>query len=64
MASQCLASFRKLSQFMVSQAFARIIKDLQMDFRNHSRDGFKLLNLLNGFKLLNPLLNGFSCLKP
>ena len=30
------AVFRKLSQFMVSQAFARIRKDSQMDFRNHS----------------------------
>ena len=30
------AVFRKLSQFMVSQAFARIRKDSQMDFRRDS----------------------------
>ena len=37
MVSQCLASFRKLSQFMVSQAFARIRKDSQMGFRKESQ---------------------------
>ena len=36
MVSQCFASFCKLLQFMVLQAFARISKDSQMDFRKHS----------------------------
>ena len=36
MVMQCFASFSKLSQFMLSQAFARIRKDLQMDFRRDS----------------------------
>ena len=31
------AVFHKLSQFMVSQSFTRIRKDLQMDFRNDSQ---------------------------
>ena len=33
---QCFTSFRMLLQFMVSQAFARIRKESQMDFRKDS----------------------------